>query len=37
MDEKVRQRQALFELREKTLGQILDETVARNPDKEAIV
>lgn len=37
MDEKVRQRQALFELREKTLGQILDETVARIPDKEAIV
>ena len=33
MDEKVRQRQALFELREKTLGQILDETVARIPDK----
>ena len=37
MDEKVRQRQALFELREKTLGQILDETVARIPDKGAIV
>ena len=34
MDEKVRQRQALFELREKTLGQILDETVARIPDKD---
>ena len=37
MDEKVRQRQALFELREKTLGQVLDETVARIPHKDAIV
>ena len=37
MDEKVRHRQALFELREKTLGQILDETVARVPDHDALV
>ena len=37
MDEKVRQRPALFELREKTLGQVLDETVARIPHKDAIV
>ena len=37
MDEKVRQRQSLFELREKTLGQILDETVARFPDQDALV
>ena len=32
MDEKVRERQAQFELREWTLGQILDHTVARYPD-----
>lgn len=37
MDEKVRRRQSLFELREKTLGQILDETVARVPDHDALV
>ena len=37
MDEKVRERQAQFELREWTLGQILDHTVARFPDREAIV
>ena len=37
MDEKVRHRQSLFELREKTLGQILDETVARFPDQDALV
>ncbi len=37
MDEKVRERQAQFVLREKTLGQILDETVARFPDREAVV
>lgn len=37
MDEKVRHRQSLFELREKTLGQILDETVARVPDCDALV
>ena len=37
MDEKVRERQAQFVLREKTLGQILDETVARFPDRDAIV
>lgn len=37
MDEKVRQRQSLFELREKTLGQILDETVARFPNQDALV
>ena len=37
MDEKVRERQAQFELRQWTLGQILDNTVARYPDKEAIV
>ena len=37
MDEKVRERQAQFVLREKTLGQILDETVARFPDREALV
>lgn len=37
MDEKVRHRQSLFELREKTLGQILDETVVRFPDQDALV
>ncbi len=37
MDEKVRERQAQFVLREKTLGQILDDTVARFPDREALV
>ncbi|MDR2744462.1 MAG: AMP-binding protein [Desulfovibrio sp.] len=37
MDEKVRERQAQFELREWTLGQILDRTVARFPDNEALV
>ncbi|MDR2851121.1 MAG: AMP-binding protein [Desulfovibrio sp.] len=37
MDEKVRERHALFELREWTLGQILDHTVARFPDGEAVV
>lgn len=37
MDEKVRQRHAQFELRELTLGQVLDATVARFPDREAIV
>ncbi len=37
MDEKVRERQAQFELREWTLGQILDHTVARYPDNEAVV
>lgn len=37
MDEKVRHRQSLFELREKTLGQILDETVARFPDQDALI
>ena len=37
MDEKVRERQAQFVLREKTLGQILDETVARFPDRDALV
>ncbi|WP_022656649.1 AMP-binding protein [uncultured Desulfovibrio sp.] len=37
MDEKVRERHAQFELREWTLGQILDHTVARFPDREAIV
>ncbi len=37
MDEKVRERQAQFELRERTLGQILDDTVARFPDREALV
>ena len=37
MDEKARRRQSLFELREKTLGQILDETVARFPDQDALV
>ena len=37
MDEKVRERQAQFVLREKTLGQILDETVARFPDRDAVI
>lgn len=37
MDEKIRHRQGLFALREKTLGQILDETVARVPDHDALV
>ena len=37
MEEKVRQRQAQFELREWTLGQILDHTVSRFPDREALV
>lgn len=37
MDEKVRHRQSLFELREKTLGRILDETVARVPDHDALI
>ncbi len=37
MDEKVRHRQSLFELREKTLGQILDETVARFPHQDALI
>ncbi|MDR0816356.1 MAG: AMP-binding protein [Desulfovibrio sp.] len=37
MDEKVRERQAQFELREWTLGQILDHTADRFPDVEAVV
>ncbi len=37
MEEKVRERQAQFELREWTLGQVLDNTVARFPDNEALV
>ena len=37
MEEKVRERQAQFELREWTLGQVLDHTVARVPDNEALV
>lgn len=37
MEEKVRERQAQFELREWTLGQVLDHTVARFPDNEALV
>ena len=37
MEEKVRERQAQFELREWTLGQVLDHTVARIPDNEAVV
>jgi fatty-acyl-CoA synthase len=37
MDEKVRQRQAQFELREWTLGQVLDHTVERFPDVDAVV
>ncbi|MGN0008389.1 MAG: AMP-binding protein [Desulfovibrionaceae bacterium] len=37
MNDKVRLRQAEFVLREKTLGQVLDETVARTPDTEALV
>lgn len=37
MDEKVRERQAQFELRQCTLGQVLDDTVARFPDREAVI
>ena len=37
MEEKVRERQAQFVLREKTLSQILDDTVARFPDRDAVV
>ncbi len=37
MIDKVAERQKLFVLREKTLGQILDETVARIPDNDAII
>jgi len=37
MEEKVRERHAQFELREWTLGQVLDNTVARIPDNEALV
>ena len=37
MEEKVRERQAQFELRELTLGQVLDQTVARIPDNDAVV
>ncbi|BAV91942.1 AMP-binding protein [Candidatus Desulfovibrio trichonymphae] len=37
MDKKVRERQAQFELREWTVGQILDHTVERFPDVEAVV
>ncbi len=37
MEEKVRERQAQFELREWTLGQVLDHTVARYPDNDAVV
>ena len=37
MEEKVRERQAQFELREWTLGQVLDHTVERFPDNEALV
>lgn len=37
MDEKVRERQGQFELRQWTLGQVLDHTVARFPDREAVV
>lgn len=37
MEKKVRERQAQFQLREWTLGQILDHTVARYPDREALV
>ena len=37
MEEKVRERQEQFELREWTLGQVLDHTVARFPDNEALV
>lgn len=37
MEEKVCERQAQFELREWTLGQVLDHTVARFPDNEALV
>ena len=37
MEEKVRERQAQFELREWTLGQVLDHTVARYPDNDAVI
>ncbi len=37
MEEKVRERQAQFELREWTLGQVLDHTVVRYPDNDALV
>ncbi|GHU96451.1 AMP-binding protein [Deltaproteobacteria bacterium] len=37
MDKKVRERQAQFELREWTVGQILDHTAERFPDVEAVV
>ena len=37
MEEKVRERQAQFKLREWTLGQVLDHTVARYPDNDAVV
>ena len=37
MEEKVRERQAQFELREWTLGQVLDNTVSLYPDSEALV
>lgn len=37
MEEKVRERQAQFRLREWTLGQILDHTVSLYPDRDAIV
>ncbi|MBQ9406469.1 MAG: AMP-binding protein [Desulfovibrio sp.] len=37
MEEKVRERQAQFVLREWTLGQVLDHTVARYPDNDAVV
>ncbi|MBQ9451823.1 MAG: AMP-binding protein [Desulfovibrio sp.] len=37
MEEKVRERQAQFELREWTLGQVLDHTVVRYPDNDAVV
>ncbi len=37
MKNKVAERQKQFVLREKTLGQILDETIARIPDNDAVV
>ncbi|WP_297670845.1 AMP-binding protein [uncultured Desulfovibrio sp.] len=37
MEEKVRERQAQFELREWTLGQVLDHTVARYPNNDAVI
>ena len=37
MEDKVRSRQAQFVLREWTLGQVLDHTVARFPDREALI